>query len=132
IQRYKNFLVSLLKVTDTSHPDYEQLLNAIKTFEEYSTIQDQKIADINNMQRVSQLAKKLGLDKLVQPHRRIIRESRCKVNGRKKSNRVYLFNDIIVFREPPGGITLRTRVSNVFSLLKANYVGSDQKMVNLI
>src|SRR5690606_32971493 len=112
IPRYKLLLGSLLDVTEKTHRDYAQLCKAAEKIGECALYQDKKIAETNGKMRVFELAKKLGCEDLVVPHRRLIREGRYKINGRRKPHKVYLFNDIMLFREPPR-IGIRRRISNI-------------------
>lgn len=105
IPRYQLLLKDLLKHTWEDHPDHVNLTKALGLITDTANYVNQKKMEAENIQKCMAIQATLsgkGLESLIDPHRRFVREGSLKeVNdkGKLKQKWYILFNDILVHCE---------------------------------
>jgi hypothetical protein len=124
IPRYSLLLGAIVKYTDPSHSDYEQLTKAVQNMSEIATYVNMKIEETSNRRRVREIEEELDLKGIVAAHRRLVfgghlLGKKLKDKSTKESEfKGYLLNDMFLlkeFRKILQGILTRSR-SHSFSL----------------
>eukprot|EP01102_Stenamoeba_stenopodia_P002030 TRINITY_DN11817_c0_g1_i1.p1 TRINITY_DN11817_c0_g1~~TRINITY_DN11817_c0_g1_i1.p1 ORF type:complete len:974 (-),score=215.38 TRINITY_DN11817_c0_g1_i1:308-3229(-) len=100
IPRYEMLLKDLLKHTDPSHVDYNNLKDASVSVAEVAAYVDEKKGEAENIYKVLELQDLFGSSfaDLAKPHRRFVYENLVLVLVKNKSEerKLVLFNDILV------------------------------------
>nr|CAG4719658.1 unnamed protein product [Naegleria fowleri] len=133
IPRYLLLLTNLFKNTPENHGDYSNLMSAIETVSESASTQNAKIKETNNRIKVYQLSKLMNLSDLVQPHRRLVREGEVIFGENSRVEwKMYLFNDLILFREKKRQKTKVSKTVKAYSLLDAYISGGGQNRLTMV
>jgi hypothetical protein len=102
VPRYKMLLEGILKHTEPSHPDYENLVNAAAKMSQVADHLNEKIRERQNfhkMKLVSQKISGIHPDTLIQPNRRYLSEFilKHKLNSTMTEDCVlFLFTDLLI------------------------------------
>merc|ERR1712137_39185 len=109
IPRYEMFLKELVKLTDSSHPDYNDLQIALKSVTEMAETVNEVCIKVENMQKIIEVAKVTGLHDLLAPTRKLVRQDDLEIkwDGVPGTSKCFLFNDLLVI-----SFNKRGRVSN--------------------
>lgn len=100
IPRYNLLITELLKCTESDHPDYQNLKNALELTKEVTEKMNETIRKTENLGKLAAASSKgTGFKGLVEAHRRLINEVKvpCQIDGKREKIHLYLFNDIIVW-----------------------------------
>lgn len=99
IPRYQMFLGELVKRTTDDHPDYGCLKTALESVSKQASQIDVACARAENVLKISDLSRSLGIENLLQPGRKFEREDNVqeiKSDGTTHPNSCYMFNDLII------------------------------------
>jgi hypothetical protein len=103
--KLKMILERLLKYTETSHPDHEDLKMCLKCITEVAAHVNKGVTEKENRLKMWELQYTIGIDDLVQPHRSYVREGYLTKVCRRTNKRWYffLFTDILIYGYKIGG-----------------------------
>lgn len=106
LPRYQLLLGELLKNTNENRKVYPKILEAYNAVKDVTFYCNTKTSEIENLQKMTQLQFQLGMDGLIQPHRKfliseekvgsILRVREAGGNTTIAVNGIYLFTDIFV------------------------------------
>jgi len=101
IPRYNLLLLELLKHTEPSHPDYDDLTKALAKMKEVATHINMTVKKTDNLRKLAQASTKgKGFMGLMKAHRQLIRDGFLPTvdnKGHKEKLHFFVFNDILVF-----------------------------------
>jgi hypothetical protein len=129
IPRYKLLLDELLKVTNSDHNDYKNLVDAFKAITDMAEQVNRSIHDFERINIIMEIENKFSNhpDDLVEPHRRFIKEGTFTriQSSSKREYTLFLFNDILVFGQKDllqslTGSSKRLRYKGAYNLLSIN------------
>lgn len=100
IPRYQMFLQELVKRTAEDHPDYATLNTALQSVAKQAAEVDEACNKAENILKIMEISKSIGLDNLLKPGRTYIREDDVTEFKMESSSTVnhkcYVFNDILI------------------------------------
>jgi hypothetical protein len=99
VPRYSLLIADLLRHTPTDHPDYNNLKQVEVKLAEIGNFINESVRKSDGARRLRELEEKgVAVDRLITPHRFLVREGHVKVMEQKKkeSKHFFLFNDIFV------------------------------------
>jgi len=117
IPRYPLLLQDLLRYMPEDHKDYKNLNSALDKMSQIAQHVNERKREYENLKKIVDIQSCfIGIDNLVAPHRRFIREGELKVKGDKKI--FFLFNDILLHckKQLKFSINVQYKVIEVFSL----------------
>ncbi len=105
IPRYVMMLKDLLKHTSTQHPDYNNLLKAVKIMTDTTVLVDRKAEDAKNAQKVLEVADSIVESPLpiVQPNRKWVKDGPVGLivgPGEVRPRYAFLFTDVLLLCAP--------------------------------
>lgn len=100
IPRYNMLLTDIIKHTDSSHPDYNNLINALESTKFVATHLNESVRESEMERSLVELAERMEITLILAPHRRLLKEGSFKIIVGKKEKRnlhyLMLFNDILI------------------------------------
>lgn len=101
IPRYNLLLQDLIKNTDATHPDYDDLCKALALMKDVSQHINESVKKTDNLRKLAEASSKgAGFRGLMEAHRQLIRDGLLQTvdsRGHKEKMHFFLFNDILVF-----------------------------------
>ncbi|KAL0206786.1 hypothetical protein P9112_012497 [Eukaryota sp. TZLM1-RC] len=109
VPRYRLLLEAVLKQTPMEHPDFEGVFSALEAVKAVANGVNEKLKEWEDRLKIIDIERQLtfgmGVDsssipKLIQPHRRLIKEGFLKKLSRRgtlQPKRVILFNDLLMY-----------------------------------
>ena len=105
--RYLLFLKDLARSTPTEHADFKHIKDAHTKTEMVNRAINRHLQDASNSMKMKELSKQFATDpNLISPHRKLLKEGlfqkKCEKNSKKKSRKIFLFNDMLAYAKPFG------------------------------